>query len=321
MKRIALLVTALLLLPLRAGAGTAAPAAKEYTIRLDRPATVGETCTFDGTSYQTEDKVYTLGGETISTGRDEHKLHLKGTVRVLAVSAAHHAPTAMQVTTEECKYNEGNIELEPCKPGGTIMLTAEGKGTRVTINGTPATEKVTKYILSIFGGSDDDENAGPEIFGPKKKVKVAEEWDIDVEKLAKLTQEKEKGLVLDNPQTQKSGKGKLVSIEVADGIEYQNIHTEIDISDFQLLPLPPGMKVDQSVMHFTGTDLIPFRPDILNHLHEFKMTFLMHTKGYLAKNGIKKECGYLYSMEKGCRVFYEQVGDKKAEKRAAKSSR
>ncbi|HEY2370479.1 MAG TPA: hypothetical protein VGH87_28980 [Polyangiaceae bacterium] len=229
-------------LPTPAVTATVAASGKTYTVRMKRPARVGETAHVSVDDDHLEHTVTRVAGAT-KEDRKPFRGHLEGTRRLVTLEADGISPLRDELTVADfwtIKNDGPKITLAPAGARVVVERGATKHDARVTVDGQAATKDVIDaldHLMSLTthkGPSDDD------VFGTKVPQPIGGEWPVDSEIAAKDLRTRDIGVTPANI----TGSTKLVSVHPIRGIDCLEIDNHMSISSLQSMgELPPGSTI------------------------------------------------------------------------------
>ena len=165
-------------------------AAKDYTIKLHRPAKVGEQFRLEVSGTKATTMARKLG-DVEESETEKWSAQLKGVVTVLKVNKLG-GPVKLQVNVKSFTITEGKFTDEALPKGAVVRGEDGDDGNRFETwdeelrVGTPLREGRTVQALKMLFSFDEMEaqETDDDIFGTKEKQKVGDSWKINPKALA-----------------------------------------------------------------------------------------------------------------------------------------
>jgi len=156
-----------------------APAAGDagtYEIRLTRPQKVGQAYRISAVTHQLQ-LVTIVGADGTDNKRDEFYGVLEAGVKVLATDARSQ-PTSLSLTVAKCLKKVRDTEKVLVAPGAVVTASVKGDKSAFTIDGKPADAETT-MILGMMVPMASEHPTDDDIFGTRRRVKVADQWPMN----------------------------------------------------------------------------------------------------------------------------------------------
>lgn len=231
----------------------AAPAAEDFSIKLNRPAKVGERTLLTGSYRADEDTVVTVAGQ--ENRQEKHAIYRFALIhKVLAVGAKGNclrAELAVQKLTREAD----GATTELLKAGDVISVRFEGHEEVWELGGAPLADELKEALDSIVEITADGDPTDDDVFGTARRRRVGDSWPIDAKLLA--DQLKRKGM----PATFKdvTGTATLAGTKSVQGVPCLEVRLDIELHDVKLpIPnLPAEVVMAPLTVRFTGVKVLP----------------------------------------------------------------
>lgn len=229
--------------PIVTAAATSAPSVKTYSVRLKRPAHVGDTSHVSVDDDHTEHTVTRIAGATAKDERKATRAHIEGTTKLLALQPDGHSALRDEMTIADFWSVKGDAPKTSHATVGSKLVIERGatkRDARVTIDGVAATKDVIDALdhlttLTLHKGPSDDE-----VFGTKSPQPVGAEWPVDSELAEKDLRARD--MVI--PPGSITGSTKLVAVRSVRGIDCLEVDNHMSISALKSMgELPPGSTI------------------------------------------------------------------------------
>ena len=249
-----------------------AVAAKDYSIKLHRPAQVGDRFRVELSGTEATTMARLVDGEE-EAEMEKWSTQLKGVVTVLKVNKLGGA-VKLQINVESFTITEGKFTDE-AMPKGAVIRGEDGKDENHFENwdedlkvAFPLREGRTVQALKLLFTFDemDAKETDDDIFGTKKKRKVGDSWKLNAKALAASAKRDKVGI---DPK-KATGKITFASVVKIRGHECLEVKGQFTVKDVRPpMNLPRGLRLAKSVM--TGRmhskqPVNPKLPELENHM-------------------------------------------------------
>jgi hypothetical protein len=189
----------------------AAPAPDGYTIKLKHNPDAGTSVVITDTSKQSGgSKITDANGKVLKEVKNTEEREEVYTETV--IEKGDKKPKKYKKTFKTANSTLNGKKTTLPYEGRTVVYELKGDKYEVSVEGTPALDKMTLEELTKKANSADEDT--DEFLLPKKPVKAGDTWALDPKAIAKGFQ-KNGGLELDVDKTK--GEAKLVAVKEKDG--------------------------------------------------------------------------------------------------------
>ena len=231
-----------------------APDAPAYTVRLTRPARVGEKFNFVADASFVQSLSGVVSGRAKSLRPTSGWLHLEAVERVLEVSARGE-PSKSTYTLTRCTLREGNAETEFLPPEAVLTVTAGRWKSRVEIDGRPITMREETILRAAVSLPNTKDISLDDAFGTAKARRVGESWPVNAEALARYVSRQ--GVTVKKDDV--SGTVKLKSVQDVGGVPHVLVAGAVTIRQWSPDPayLPQEAQFVSGSAELKFTKLVP----------------------------------------------------------------
>ncbi len=252
--------------------------AKDYEIRLHRPAEVGEKYRFSVVGHHSARITATRGGLPAPGRTDEFSFWLEATATVLETDKKGQT-TKLSLTITKCTKTKGDAKQSLVPRDTVIVGSVKNRKKLFEIDGKPVDQE-TYQILSSAVGLAVLETTDDEVFGTQERKSVGDSWDINAERAAEDVQMIMPGL----RKADITGKVTLIRVVKVGETKCLELRCEMTIKKFSP-PAPPGLTLEKGTLKATLTGKFPVNTSLglLEESKNMTLTFLL--KGRPDPNG------------------------------------
>lgn len=259
--------------------------AEEFDVRMSRPSKVGDRLSVTGTFEDSGSQLVKVDGKVAKNDEALLKVEFQYELEVIGVTRAGKVSGARaKLVKFDCKRN--GTPVAELRAGDVIESSSDGETPTVTVNGQPPTPLQKKIADAIITTNKEGATTDDDVFGPGRKVKVGDEWQINRDASAKLgAQEGVPGI---KPETVK-GSVKVVEVTQIGGKPHLRLRGTFEVSDPDLAPgnIPPGIKVDRTVFSARMEGDCPVDLKSVTPKSAINMAMQVDSSGEMERNGRK----------------------------------
>lgn len=226
---------------------TLAPA-KDYEIKLLRPAVVGQNYRVQVTFTRQQKETANVDGEEVKPEIASIITTLVASVEVLKVNAKGQA-IAEEYTVEKCSQARDGKTTDLLQPGHVLVVAAGTVGPDIRSEGQPLTEAGHSILSELFDMRE-SEITEDEIFGTKKRRNPGDSWVINTEAARKFADGV--GIKMDGVK----GNAKFVGLKKYGEFDCLEVSAEFSAAKL-VLPAPDGFSVQKGTMRSSVWGLYP----------------------------------------------------------------
>lgn len=255
--------------------------AKDYTIKLHRPAQVGEKFRVELSGSEATTTARQVGDEE-EAETEKWSARLKGIVTVLKVSPLGGV-VKLQVNVESFTTTEGKFTDEAL-PKGAVIRGEDGEDENRFENwdedlkvASPLREGRTVEALKILFSFDemDAQETDDDVFGTKEKKKVGDSWKLNPKALA-VSAKRDKVTIDPKKAT---GKITLVGVVRVRGHECLEVKGQFTVKDVRPpVKLPRGLRLTKSEMTGRIHSKLPVDPKLPELENRMGMSMTMEIR-------------------------------------------
>lgn len=159
--------------------------AEEYELLMQRKYTVGQQMTVIGKVSFENATAVTVNDKLVKEEKSAANCAIYGEVEVLELMA-NGKISAMKLKITQFEGKENGADAEIFKAGDLIESRRDKESNPlVTVNGRNATPTQSEIVRTMLPTSLKESATDDEVFGPGKKIKVGDEWNVNSKLAAK----------------------------------------------------------------------------------------------------------------------------------------
>ena len=234
-----------------------APTGPAYTIKLTRPAQVGDRYAYVADAMVLQSMTATVSGRQVTLRPMNLSVRFEAVEQVLALSETGEPSKAMYTITK-CVRREGKSERPLLPPGRVLTVTASKWRSRIDVDEGGLSiqdEMILRGVVSLLtlkGISEDD------CFGTDKPQKVGDAWAVNSDALARLISRE--GARVKKQHV--SGTVKLAGVKNVDGVPHLLVSGKAIIQQWKpdAADMPEGTQFVRGNEEVKFTKLVPVDP-------------------------------------------------------------
>lgn len=249
--------------------------AKDYEIRLDRPAKVGEKSEVIITGKRSRQMTMTSQGRVLRENKSSLSATFEGTITVLKVDKLQRE-SELKLLVAKChkKVDGKTTEEEVLAKGTEVVLRQRDSDVEFLIDGKVVPKDIAE-VLSLFFTLNDSQDTDDDLFGTKDRKKVGESWPVNSVKLARYFASKG---VFKGGAKDITGSTKIEEEVVVGGTKCLRFICKAELGNFTP-PLPPGMAVKKANMSVSVSYLYPVDTSVRHLSEKMAMTMELVAEG------------------------------------------
>ncbi len=242
-----------------ASAASAAPVApaRDYAVRLARPAAAGEKRLAVG-SLESDDHLAGTKAGAASDQRQTATIHYVVATEILEVSARGNVLRAT-LTVRRFTKESGGTTVELAKPGAVVSARLVGRERVFELAGARLAPDLQTALAAALPLHADDEPTDDDLFGTTQRRRVGESWPANAELFARFGA----ASVTFDPQDV-AGTVTLAAVKPVHGEPCLEVRWKLEARHgaFKAGSLPLGFSGATSSMSLTGSALVPVAPEL-----------------------------------------------------------
>ena len=252
--------------------GTSVALAQDYEIKLTRPMKVGAEYHMAAVGHSSMKTTVKADGKVAQEQSEDFSVDFESDVKALEVDK-NGDPSKVTLTVDKCILKQGGAEKLLLAKGTVVSASVKDDKDVFEVAGQPVDAETAK-ALSVVVTLGKNHASDDEIFGTKERKKVGDHWAMNAELAAKDLQELAPGIKKEDIAGTVT-LDKVVKVGTTDCLQ---VSAEMTANNMAL-PLPAGMKVEQSKLqaHFSGMFPIDISKDMMEESES--MTMSMTAKG------------------------------------------
>lgn len=227
-------------------------AAEEIEIRLTRPMKKGDKFWLMAKGTRDDYSKMTKDGQVVREDELTIRIELQAILEILEVDDAGR-PLKEVLNIQYFVYGLGGELTEAMATGAKIYAETVGFSTEFSLSEGPIpalAKAALDIVVSTYRGDVPDEDL---VFGTVKYQQVGNSWPINAEAFAYAMRSSDMEV---NRQTLE-GAVTLVGPEKLQGYEGLRIDAKVEIGDFVMIDLPPGVEFKQGQAEISVSGLFP----------------------------------------------------------------
>jgi hypothetical protein len=228
--------------------------ATTYTVRLSRPARIGDRYNYVADATVVQSMTANVCGRERTLRPSNISLHLEAVEQVLAVNARGEPSKATYAVTK-CTKREGKLERTFLQPGRVLTATAGRWKSGIEANGERLTAREELALRAVVSLPNANDVSLDDAYGTAKPRHPGESWAVNAEALARLVSRQ--GVRVKREDV--AGTVKFKALREADGVRHALVVGSATIRQWSPDPgyLPQGSKFVSGSAELKFTKLVP----------------------------------------------------------------